>query len=111
MCSECLHLCILQHNGYICYCNEPNCNKDEQCTCNNDQSSSTSTSTANPDNGLKCQVCQLEDHMCDGESDNGKSMTCLEGEVCVKLEQGMTWKQNKSNLLFMKLQFRIWWWF
>ena len=93
-CSECLHLCILQHNGYICYCNEPNCNKDEQCTCNNDQSStttSTPTSTANPDNGLKCQVCDfgVGDHMCDGESDNGKSMTCLEGEVCVYLEEGM----------------------
>ena len=102
MCSECLHLCILQHNGYICYCNEPNCNKDEQCTCSNDQSSTTtstaqsSTSTVNPDNGLKCQVCQLEDHMCDGESDNGKSMTCLEGEVCVKLEQGMTLKTEQK---------------
>ena len=63
-----------QHDGYICYCNEPNCNKDEQCTCNN-----------NP--ALQCQVCQLEDHMCDGESDNGKSETCLEGEVCVMLEE------------------------
>ena len=63
---------------------------------------STQASTTKVENGLRCQVCQLELHMCDGESDNGKSVTCLDGEVCVKLEEGMNYKQKQSTLFNSK---------
>ena len=75
-----LHL-ILQLDGYICYCNEPNCNKDEQCNCES-STVSTSTSTVNPDNGLKCQVCSGDDGVCSSLEDLGESQTCQDGEVC-----------------------------
>ena len=95
--------CIVNEelNSVHCFCDTDNCNAglcgcNPDCYCEETPTVSTSTSTVNPDNGLKCQVCQLEDHMCDGESDNGKSMTCLEGEVCVKLEEGMNYKQKQS---------------
>ena len=78
--KRCLHL-ILQQDGYICYCNEPNCNKDEQCNCES-STVSTSTSTVNPDNGLKCQVCSGDDGVCSSLEDLGESQTCQDGEVC-----------------------------
>ena len=66
---------------------------------------STQASTTKVENGLRCQVCQLELHMCDGESDNGKSVTCLDGEVCVKLEEGMNYKQKQS--IFYLLDYNL----
>ena len=82
-----LHL-ILQLDGYICYCNEPNCNKDEQCNCESSTvstststSTSISTSTVNPDNGLKCQVCE-NDGVCKDDADNGVETDCAPEEIC-----------------------------
>ena len=84
-----------------------------ECECKTSSTTQVSTqaSTTKVESGLRCQVCQLDMHMCDGESDNGNSVTCLEGEVCVKLEEGMNYKQKQSIFLFIRLQFRLWWWF
>ena len=75
--------CIVDEelNSVHCFCNTDNCNADQKCNCES-STVSTSTSTVNPDNGLKCQVCG-NDGRCYNLEDLGESKNCLKSEVCV----------------------------
>lgn len=75
--------CIVDEelNSVHCFCNTDNCNADQKCNCES-STVSTSTSTVNPDNGLKCQVCSGDDGVCSSLEDLGESQTCQDGEVC-----------------------------
>ena len=74
--------CIVDEelNSVHCFCNTDNCNADQKCNCES-STVSTSTSTVNPDNGLKCQVCE-NDGVCKDDADNGVETDCAPEEIC-----------------------------
>ena len=83
--------CLLEHpeEGVTvtgCFCNTDNCNTIQECDCKSSTTTSK-TSTQEPDNGLKCQVCSGDDGECSNLEDTGESKTCPEGQVCAFIIQ------------------------